>query len=161
MNIKFRITGIEDVKAFISSLPRGVKMAASRAFAEYVIGNSSHGLKHEPVRITHDENNPYIWQSEKQRKAFFASDGFGAGIPTQRTGEMSAAWSYTESNSDWGRVNIINDSGYAGFVMGNAQQDGHKQDGWRYYLDVVQSNMAGAMRSALSEVNKWLKTKAK
>lgn len=28
---------------------------------------------------------PVHWDSKKQRRAFFATDGFGAGIPTQRT----------------------------------------------------------------------------
>lgn len=29
---------------------------------------------------------PIQWDSERQRRAFFASDGFGRGIPSQRTG---------------------------------------------------------------------------
>ena len=28
----------------------------------------------------------------RQRRAFFASDGFGQGIPTKRTGKLQAAW---------------------------------------------------------------------
>lgn len=30
---------------------------------------------------------PVTWDSEKQRKAFFATNGFGHGIPYERTGE--------------------------------------------------------------------------
>ena len=29
---------------------------------------------------------PIQWDSERQRRAFFATDGFGRGIPTERTG---------------------------------------------------------------------------
>jgi hypothetical protein len=35
---------------------------------------------------------PINWDSEKQRRAFFASDGFGGGIPYQRTGQYEASW---------------------------------------------------------------------
>jgi len=35
---------------------------------------------------------PIKWDTEKQRKAFFASDGFGRGIPTKRTGEYQKGW---------------------------------------------------------------------
>ena len=35
---------------------------------------------------------PIKWDSTKQRKAFFASNGFGKGIPTVRTGKYQRAW---------------------------------------------------------------------
>ena len=35
---------------------------------------------------------PIKWDSVRQRKAFFATDGFGRGIPTKRTGEYTKAW---------------------------------------------------------------------
>lgn len=35
---------------------------------------------------------PIEWDSDKQRKAFFASDGFGGGIPHNRTGAYERSW---------------------------------------------------------------------
>jgi len=35
---------------------------------------------------------PIKWDSDRQRKAFFATDGFGRGIPTVRSGDTSKAW---------------------------------------------------------------------
>jgi hypothetical protein len=35
---------------------------------------------------------PVNWDSEKQRRAFFATNGFGAGIPYQRTGTLEGEW---------------------------------------------------------------------
>ena len=35
---------------------------------------------------------PIDWDSEKQRRAYFATDGFGGGIPYRRTGAMPAGW---------------------------------------------------------------------
>src|SRR6266404_203260 len=35
---------------------------------------------------------PIEWTSERQRKAFFASDGFGNGIPYKRTDQLTDSW---------------------------------------------------------------------
>lgn len=35
---------------------------------------------------------PIKWDSPKQRRAFFATDGFGGGIPHKRTGDYQRAW---------------------------------------------------------------------
>src|SRR3972149_8428153 len=35
---------------------------------------------------------PVRWDSEKQRRAYFATDGFGAGIPYSRTGGYGAGY---------------------------------------------------------------------
>lgn len=36
--------------------------------------------------------HPIRWDSLKQKRAFFASDGFGRGIPTQRSGRTVRGW---------------------------------------------------------------------
>src|SRR5689334_11984740 len=35
---------------------------------------------------------PIDWTTEKQRKAFFATDGFGDGIPTKRSDALRTSW---------------------------------------------------------------------
>lgn len=35
---------------------------------------------------------PVRWDSKKQRRAFFATDGFGGGIPSHRTGKYIRGW---------------------------------------------------------------------
>ena len=35
---------------------------------------------------------PIPWDSDQQRKAFFATQGFGQGVPTVRTGALAAGW---------------------------------------------------------------------
>lgn len=128
-----------------------------REIAKYIIGDKTHGLKYYPARVKHDENNQYKWQSEKQRKAYFATNGFGAGIPYQRTDNLRNGWNFKESDSNWTMVKIENSSGYAGFVQGNQIQRGHIADKWRKYSEIVKSNLAGAMRHAGAEVRKWIK----
>lgn len=159
MKIRFNpILGLEEVKALIKSLPRGVKHAFMLAFSEYIVGDESHGLKHEPTQKTHDENNPYQWTSEKQRKAFFATDGFGRGIPTVRTHETSGGWTVATEDSDWTRVRIENEAEGAHWVYGDGQQRGHAADGWRYYWDIVATNTTGAFSKGLAAVNNFLQS---
>ena len=45
-------------------------------------------LAQYPVRPTY----PIHWDSDLQRRALFASQGFGAGIPTERTGGIPGSW---------------------------------------------------------------------
>lgn len=37
-------------------------------------------------------SSPKEWDTDRQRKAFFASDGFGGGVPYERTGAYQASW---------------------------------------------------------------------
>jgi hypothetical protein len=39
---------------------------------------------------------PVNWDTVKQRKAFFATDGFGRGIPTGRSGDYQKGWKIIE-----------------------------------------------------------------
>ncbi len=45
--------------------------------------------------------SPVHWDSEKQRKAYFASDGFGAGIPYQRSGNTRGSWIKDKMQQAW------------------------------------------------------------
>lgn len=45
--------------------------------------------------------SPVQWDSEKQRKAYFATDGFGAGIPYQRKGDYERSWKKTQLPNGW------------------------------------------------------------
>jgi hypothetical protein len=47
-----------------------------------------HVMKEPGKPISH----PVHWDSPRQRKAFFATDGFRRGIPTRRTDEYIRAW---------------------------------------------------------------------
>lgn len=74
---------------------------------------------------------PLRWTSERQRRAFFATNGFGRGIPTQRTGALQQGWDYTiDKFSDGGTFRIINDVPYMRFVEGDDTQPFHLDTGW-------------------------------
>ena len=145
--ITARLHGQKELTAYLKKVQRGTKINAMTAATGYILGDERHGLRHAPKRVQHGESNPYQWQSEKQRRAYFATDGFGGGIPYQRTDELVNAWEIVHS-SDWRRVAIENTWDKATFVIGDDQQKGHKADGWRYYLDVVKTNLKGAIQAA-------------
>ena len=80
---------------------------------------------------------PNSWDSDKQRKAFFATNGFGKGIPTERTGNYINGWSV---NSIPGGAELSNTSGYAAAVggsPGNGWQSLIHQGRWPHILDVL------------------------
>jgi hypothetical protein len=82
---------------------------------------------------------PIRWTSERQRRAFFASNGFGRGIPTKRTDAMINAWDVRfKATTTGGQLTLVNDTDYAGFVVGDNQQGFHKDTGWYQVEDKVQ-----------------------
>ena len=156
--IKLETRGLDKVNAYLKSLPRGTLRAALAAFSLYLIGNDQRGLKHYPARVEHGPGNPYQWQSEKQRRAYFATNGFGGGIPYRRTGTLKNSWEVKETRGGY-QNQIVNTSPYSQFVQGDDQQRGHAADKWRQYGEIIKTNMAGAMRAAQQAANRWLKSK--
>jgi hypothetical protein len=83
-------------------------------------------------------NYPYLWASAKQRRAFFATNGFGRGIPTRRTHEMANGWETNfAATPTGGDVSIENPVKGSEFVFGPYQQPGHAATGWKYAPDIV------------------------
>lgn len=79
---------------------------------------------------------PIQWTSEKQRRAFFATDGFGKGIPTKRRGKLGKSWVMT-SEHIFGGVELLvaNKAPYAQYVIGKPpgiapMQGFHRNTGW-------------------------------
>jgi hypothetical protein len=74
---------------------------------------------------------PIQWTSEKQRKAFFATDGFGHGIPYKRTGQLMRSWEVvTDVTRDGMWMSVRNRAPAAPFVVGGWQQGYHATTGW-------------------------------
>lgn len=125
------------VSSRLKSMPAEVRaqvLDEVGAYAVDVLGDEV------PDRVDHSPGStPYIWNSERQRRAFFASDGFGRGIPTERTNAMADGWDVDVT--PYG-AKITNSEDYAGFVMGEAQQLGHKADGWKKVQDLINGKLS-------------------
>lgn len=95
-------------------------------------------LQVEPGPVKH----PVEWTSPRQMRAYYATNGFGRGIPTGRSGRLSQRWQ-VKSAIQSGRftITVINDAPGAQFVYGSLnmrslaeamrpQQQFHRNTGW-------------------------------
>jgi hypothetical protein len=116
---------------------------------------------------------PIRWPSERQRRAFFATDGFGRGIPTKRSHALSQAWQAIVNVEQITRfqvftnsliaflaqfkiteaptpppptiiVDVSNPVSYERYVEGENQQGFHKDTGWLYAPDVINTGFQQA-----------------
>lgn len=81
---------------------------------------------------------PIRWQSAKQRRAFFATNGFGGGIPSQRTGALEAGYDVVVAplDSNAAALVITNNQSHQPFVSGDRVQLMHI-DRWVQTVDVA------------------------
>ena len=74
---------------------------------------------------------PFRWKSERQRRAYFATDGFGWGIPYVRTDALKASWTtHIRDQKDGAVFEVENKAQYAQYVVGDFAQPGHIHTGW-------------------------------
>lgn len=96
-------------------------------------------LQVEPANVSY----PILWKSEKQRKAFFASNGFGHGIPHKRDHKLAKAWAVglVFNVGGFAAIEITNPTPYLKFVEGEWQQPFHERTGWLDYRLVAVSGL--------------------
>ncbi|QPC83779.1 hypothetical protein G4Y79_05210 [Phototrophicus methaneseepsis] len=70
---------------------------------------------------------PIEWDSEKQRRAYFASNGFGGGIPYRRSRNFDRQWAEEAKDSTF---TFKNRSPRSSFIVGEDQQPFHANTGW-------------------------------
>lgn len=122
---------LEEAEADIASAP-----ARFNALANHIVlgrGGVKERLARELTPYPGKPRYPLRWKSARQRRAFFASRGFGRGIPAQRTGALQRAWTIRYkplTQGGDGEVQITNEAPYAGFVIGSDQQPFHLDTGW-------------------------------
>lgn len=70
---------------------------------------------------------PIQWKSAKQRKAYFASNGFGKGIPYKRDHALARGWktSLQLTTRKASSFAVFNDEDFAQFVQGEHAQPFH------------------------------------
>jgi hypothetical protein len=155
--IKVSIKGVDKVVEYLRTVPLGVKTVAGRSVAEYLVGNTSHGLKHYPPY----KHVPYSaiggFKSDKQRRYVMARIREGTIDPgySASNGYLRDAWTI---GGEPPRYVIKNDVHYAGFLVGDQDQSLHSQkQGWRTVSRNIADNIAGAIRAANLAIAKWLK----
>jgi len=99
---------------------------------------------------------PIRWDSVKQRKAFFASDGFGSGIPTRRSGEYQKNWQVIKSEGDDG-YDVGNPLAHSKYIGGTARsvnrQSRIHKGRWPLFKEVIEKALYKYLRpKAIVEV---------
>lgn len=129
--------GLQNLKADIP------KVGAERIYLR--LQRAQAKLKTPGKRIRY----PVNWDSERQRRAFFATDGFGRGIPTRRTDTYVKGW-HIRRNPRAARAlpgwSLINETNYARYVGGSAYGDGQSsihRGRWILARDVMDNAVNG------------------
>lgn len=86
---------------------------------------------------------PFEFASPKSQAAYFATNGFGKGIPSQRTGNLNDSWMLDIDRRQYdGFIALRNRAPYAGYVLPPfnplsrfRQVPGHAHTGWGRDLD--------------------------
>lgn len=134
MTISCQITIDTDVFDAITNVaktaPRAVDALVNRSIRGDAEKRLIPQLQAEPSTVVY----PVAWTTERQRRAFFATNGFGAGIPTRRTGKTRAGWALvgeiTSAGAGAGALRVENNVPAARYVYFPRQQQFHKNTGW-------------------------------
>jgi hypothetical protein len=162
--------GIPQVQAFLREFPKEIRPVAIDALAIYLLGDESHGLKHEP---SYKYVNRYAgfpglsfvtstgkivpgYASQAQFNYVHAMVSLGQMQPGQdnRTHDLVNAWEAIETGN--GKT-LTNTDPAAPWVIGTYQTRMHDLIGWRMAWDNINDNLNGGMRAAVTAVNAKLK----
>lgn len=161
--IKFKVRGVEEVQAFLKTVPRGALRVALSAMAEWFIGTPQRGLKHyQPYKyVTRAQAYGQTFKSDRQRRYIMAmiSEGkIDPGVP-HRTGNTQRGWYANETNNGYG-MNIENEQKGAYYTRDDSGQARlNALAGWRKISDIISTNIAGAIRHANAAIGNWLRKK--
>lgn len=127
------LDALQDVLSKQQAILKRVTELANREFAVTVLPKVQREAK--PVRL------PIAWTSERQRRAYFATRGFGKGIPYRRTGKLLRSWQFVDLQNG---IEVRNNAPYAAFVYGRLgvragawKQQFHTNTGWITAADVI------------------------
>jgi hypothetical protein len=96
---------------------------------------------------------PIKWDSVKQRKAYFATDGFGAGIPYVRTGKYNAGWK-VEKFGETGYT-LRNDNPHGKYIGGGADGSGQSRihgGRWTLLRDATEEEITKLPSEVVKEI---------
>jgi hypothetical protein len=129
---------IEQLKSFAESLKKIGEETMFNAATEVQDRMKEEG---DPVPSFEDKK-PYInWDSDKQRKAFFATNGFGAGIPYKRTGAYEQGWKVDRTDGGAELSNSHPAGAVGGWVSPTSVQIGWQSNihtgRWNNIFDVI------------------------
>ena len=142
--IKANVTQDTDTLAQITeaaeTLPEAIYQWTHREVRPFVSQLVQRKFRQEPGAVHY----PIEWTSDKQRMAFFATNGFGGGIPYRRSGELVKQWHVrADYRNGLTSIDVYNDAPAATYVYGDEQglhqQQFHRNTGWPRFVDEIQA----------------------
>ena len=130
--IQFEVLIDDDIIQSYKDLAQEYPVVARRAYRgeiERVMGAALTLLKQEPG----PPHYPIRWKSERQRRAFFATEGFGRGIPASRSQPPTVleGWELVLSGTGFDmQASLGNDVPWARYVQGDDAQPFHLDTGY-------------------------------
>lgn len=94
---------------------------------------------------------PVNWDSDKQRRAFFATNGFGRGIPTTRTGSYINSWTVSPMPQGY-QVSAPHPAGAIGGMPQSGWQSRIHRGRWNYLPKVFAQEVVKLPRIALENL---------
>lgn len=106
-----------------------------------------------------ESDEPFKWSSEKQRKAYFASNGFGGGVPYSRTYQLADSGEFMVNSSSfqgtpYSTISYKNPVPYSKFVITSDAIVGLVKRGWRLVNKFVMTKskeIGNVFRSAVKD----------
>jgi len=128
------------VTPYLKQVERNLRQLPDR-FANGMKGQEGKAANRALSALTTEPGPPVYplrWQSDRQRMAFFASNGFGRGIPTGRTGDLLGGWSVRLQRLENAvELSLINPVDAVEYVQGRFVQMMHLDTGYIQIDDVV------------------------
>lgn len=123
----FTNSKLEELQQRAATAPRRIRLAARRELLASAEKLAEHVYQQPPGPVVY----PFKFATDKSRIAYFASNGFGHGIPYIRTGALGSAWQINAIIVGNDVVVLAsNDAKGAPFVFGPRQVPGHRRTGW-------------------------------
>ncbi len=131
--------GLADIQRAFDQAPELIQRFVRKDLSPFTQRLVDKYLRKEPG----DVHYPIQWTSEKQRLAFFATDGFGGGIPYERKHKLVHDWHVrVDTTKGLTSISVNNDSPSAQYVYGDDtglhQQWFHQNTGWPRFVEVAQ-----------------------
>lgn len=130
-------TALKRVIRNLEQTTRRFQLAMRQRRGNQLAGRALARLKTEPGSPVY----PIRWKNERQRRGFFASKGFGRGIPASRSNPSAvlAGWDAEfVSTEDGGIVALTNSEPHMKYVQGDSVQPFHLDTGYVQVNDVEQ-----------------------
>lgn len=144
--VSFETQGIQLVRKGLERLRRKVPLVSRQRIYDAMV-KIRRIMKEPGLPPTY----PIHWDSTRQRKAFFATDGFGRGIPTRRTGAYQRAWQIIKTDNGYDVGNPLSHSIYlAGTARSGRRQSRIHRGRWPLFVNAI-NKVIGKLPRAVRE----------